>query len=138
MLGHQITNIDFFSLGFAYGARNIGHEQIRDKTGVQVTRTNDDGIGTTNRTDRLRTARRVWRYQPQLFDRREGLGMLLASRIDVRLTTDSRLILQIGTNSGLSQGHGHNIASGIKEFFSVFDGEQEIIIVDVLETLQDQ
>ena len=69
MLGHQVTDIDLFRIGFAYSSGKIGHEQIWYETGEEITRANDDGFCTTYGPYGLSTTRSIRGYQAELLDR---------------------------------------------------------------------
>src|SRR5579875_4203668 len=63
---------------------------------------------------------------------------MLAPGINIRLAADRRAVLQFGANCCLCQRDRQDMPGGIQQFLRILNGEQQITIINILQTFENE
>src|SRR5690242_1703535 len=137
VLGHQVADVDLLRLGGANRGGDSLDEQVGQDAGVQVARTDHDHIGALDGADRLLAWNGV-AFQIDAPDGRQRYAGMVAAGVNIRLATDLVAIRQFGAQGDTRKRDRPDAASGIEQRLRIFDGVQQIALVDALQGGDDE
>ena len=119
------------------GFGDILHQQVGEDTGVEITGTYDDDVGSLDGTQRFFTRRRLAVQKNRLIGDRSS-PCPFAAGVDLGFATDHLSIFQFSAQRGVGKCHRQHFAGGIQEFLSILQRLEKIALVDFLECGDDQ